>query len=283
MTFAWGAVPCFFMVTGGLMHNAESFSFEKYYKKIFKFYIVFVIWKMIYFVCYGGLRFHFPKHLFFQYLFLFGNLDGIDTGSMWFISAYFFMMLFYPLSYYLITKKGGKVLYIYILLLTTFFGIIIPSIDFWGSYIENYIIISIPQLTNISQISPLGNYSNVLFYFLWGILKYKDKRLMSQKKINRLSVSIIIIGLCGLMIDKYMQTKSMCWMNIYLESGYQRGFTVIMAIGIFLKIKNMDLTRCEKKLKNSWKKYIGNLLYALSNFVFIKSYCRQNKFGKVQF
>lgn len=168
MTFAWGAVPCFFMVTGGLMHNAESFSFEKYYKKIFKFYIVFVIWKMIYFVCYGGLRFHFPKHLFFQYLFLFGNLDGIDTGSMWFISAYFFVMLFYPLSYYLITKKDGKVLYIYILLLTAFFGIIIPSIDFWGSYIENYIIISIPKLTNISQISPLGNYSNVLFYFLWG-------------------------------------------------------------------------------------------------------------------
>ena len=106
---------------------------------------------------------------------------------------------------------------------------------------------------------------------------------MSQKKINRLSVSIIIIGLCGLMIDKYMQTKSMCWMNIYLEGGYQRVFTMIMATGIFLGIKNMDLTRCEKKLKNSWKKYIGNLLYALSNFVFIKSYCRQNKFGKVQF
>lgn len=248
MTLAWGAVPCFFMVTGGLMHTIENFDFRKYYKKILKFYIVFVIWKMIYFVCYDGLLLQFPKHMFFQYLFMFGNLEGIDTGSMWFISAYFFVILFYPLSYYLLHNDSGKILYKYILLLSMFFGIIIPSIDYWGNYIEKIAMIDMPKLTNILQISPLGNYSNVLFYFLWGGVILKNKRLISQKNINKVSVCMIIIGLSGLMLDKYMQTKSVCWMNIYLEDGYQRGFTVIMATGIFLKIKNMDLTRCEKKL-----------------------------------
>ena len=37
MSLAWGAVPVFMLISGGLMHNASSFVFKNFFIKLFNY------------------------------------------------------------------------------------------------------------------------------------------------------------------------------------------------------------------------------------------------------
>lgn len=83
MCVAWGAVPCFFMVTGALLNNAQKFDWKKYFARFFKAYAVLAVWKIIYLLVtctYAKVDISLSK--LFEYVFLFGNLDGVKTGAM---------------------------------------------------------------------------------------------------------------------------------------------------------------------------------------------------------
>ena len=94
MCVAWGAVPCFFMVTGALLNNAQKFDWKKYFARFFKAYAVLAVWKIIYLLVtctYAKVDISLSK--LFEYVFLFGNLDGVKTGDMWFMTAYLLVLL----------------------------------------------------------------------------------------------------------------------------------------------------------------------------------------------
>ena len=52
MAMAWAAVPNFFFVTGGLMHQSKELKWKKYLNKLLRAYIVLCVWKLLYLLFY---------------------------------------------------------------------------------------------------------------------------------------------------------------------------------------------------------------------------------------
>ena len=252
MLLAWSAVPCFFMVTGGLMHCMKDFVWKKYIRKILRTYIGLSAWKAIYLICFGGIQKRFAASSIVGYLFFFDDLEGINTDSMWFMSAYIAVMIFYPISYYLIQSAIGMKLYIYIMILLLFGGMIIPTLNYWIYYIGKINPFEIPNASKMLQLNPFGNYSHMLFYFLLGgiIFKYRNREIewFKRKKKEWISTSAILIGLFGLVVAKYVQTGSLKWMNIYLESGYSHIFTLVLSVGIYFFVMNLKDSQINYKI-----------------------------------
>lgn len=179
MCIAWGAVPCFFMVTGALLNNAEKFDWKKYFIRFFKAYVVLAVWKIIYLLAacsYSKVDISLSK--LFEYVFLFGNLDGVKTGAMWFMTAYLLVLLFYPLTWHLM--HGGKSAKAALLLagaFALFGGILLNSLNLCSELLTDLFGRKFPDFSNAESVLPLGNYKNMLFYFIAGgfVMNKKDK------------------------------------------------------------------------------------------------------------
>ena len=53
MTLAWAAVPCFMMITGGLLCRKKSdFDWKKYIKRLITLYVVIILWRIVYILIY---------------------------------------------------------------------------------------------------------------------------------------------------------------------------------------------------------------------------------------
>lgn len=241
MTLAWGAVPCFFMVTGGLMHQANSFKWNKYFKKFLKTYLVLCMWRVIYFGYFNMSEVvECTKVQWNEFIFLFSDIDGVPTGPMWFMYAFLIALLFYPVSFLLFKcgKEGEKVLG-FVVVLLAIKGIFLYSIVFVCGKITNITGYSFPDLRLVDKLIPFGNYTNTMVYFISGafLLKYKEcilNLLNSRKYLKSIPEVMIICGCLGLVFIKYYQTGSFYWNNVYLKKGYNWISTGVMAIGMYL-------------------------------------------------
>lgn len=230
----------------------EGFCMEKIHKKnseniywtfCMEGYILDMFWRYTKKIC---CEFNCGVSIFFD------DLEGINTDSMWFMSAYIAVMIFYPISYYLIQSAIGMKLYIYIMILLLFGGMIIPTLNYWIYYIGKINPFEIPNASKMLQLNPFGNYSHMLFYFLLGgiIFKYRNREIewFKRKKKEWISTSAILIGLFGLVVAKYVQTGSLKWMNIYLESGYSHIFTLVLSVGIYFFVMNLKDSQINYKI-----------------------------------
>ena len=193
MCVAWGAVPCFFMVTGALLNNAQKFDWKKYFARFFKAYAVLAVWKIIYLLVtctYAKVDISISK--LFEYVFLFGNLDGVKTGAMWFMTAYLLVLLFYPLTWHLMHGgKGAEAALLIAAAIALFGGILLNSLNFCSELLTDLFGRKFPDFSNAESILPLGNYKNMLFYFIAGgfVMNKKIKsKLFLPKKTSGASI-----------------------------------------------------------------------------------------------
>ena len=83
MAMAWAAVPNFFFVTGGLMHQSKELKWKKYLNKLLRAYIVLCVWKLLYLLFYSTFQeVTFSKTDLIEYLFMFGDISGVTEGGM---------------------------------------------------------------------------------------------------------------------------------------------------------------------------------------------------------
>ena len=244
MSFAWAAVPCFFMVTGGLMHKAKEFKWKKWLMRIFKIYAGMVVWKLLYWMFYafiGDVVVNIGE--FINYLFFMGKIVGVDTGPIWFIETYLQILIFFPITYQLYSKS--KIVYMMIILgYTWMFGIFRNSMNLLGVDTEPF----------LSKIAVFDESTNMLFYFIFGVvlLHYRQEiNAFFQGNIFRKSLPLILItiGGVGVLLIKYADTGSFRWNGVYLTDGYNRISTMFMAIGLYLSFSlEMISGKCSKLL-----------------------------------
>ena len=227
MTFTCAAVPCFFMVTGSLMHYSKEFSWKKWELRVGKVYITYVIWKflnLLFFMTINEVTFDVStliSNLFFE-----GEMVGIDIGRLWFMSAYLQILLFYPISYW---AHQNKMLFLYLY-------IIIFSASI-GARVMNFIGLDI--MNGVWTLIPFGGYINMLSYFILGSLLFdnreKIKEFLVEKKLDKvLPIGLIAVSLIILLCIKFIYTRSFQWNGVYIPEGYMRLSTMMMAIVFYL-------------------------------------------------
>ena len=253
MSVAWAAVPCFFMVTGGVMHRSEELNWKKHIRRIIKTYTVLLVWKLLYLLFYSMLNpVNFSKVELVKYLFLFGDIANVSTGLMWFMYAYLTALLFFPVTHFLFRHgKDGRRILSFVALLLFSGSILCTFVDF----IMEVVLLSIQ---NITKILPFGSYPNMMFCFvICGFLfEYRDHiEVWIQKRAYRryYPVIMMVLGIAGLLLIKFFDTHSFMWEGIYLTNGYNRFSTCILAVGLYLTIQNQESNRLSSLLA----KYVG--------------------------
>lgn len=254
MATAWAAVPNFFFVTGGLMHQSKELKWEKYLKKVFRAYVILCIWKLLYLLFYSTFQeITFSKIDLVKYLFMFGDISGVETGHLWFMYAYLFVLLFYPISWFLFkNEKDGHPILIFLLVILFAGSILVTSCNFIFKVISD--LTGIGQLTiSVLAVFPFGRYGNMLFFFIAGgfLLFYREKikKVMDTRNLNLcFPILTIIIGTLGLVFVKHYETGTFTWNNTYLTNGYSRLMTVVLSLGLYLLIQNLPVKKAGRFL-----------------------------------
>ena len=241
MALSWCAVPCFMMVSGGLMHRSNRFEWKKYLKKIAKLYIILVLWRGIYLLVHifvANVELNTPETI--QYLFFFSDIKGVNTGVMWYMNAFLLVQLFYPVTHYLFCsgETRGRQILIFLLILFAISGIAVPSFN----WISNTLSKNPINFTDIYNIMPFTKYANMLFYFVLGafLLEYRGKINNRIGHYRYIFPLLIVIGTVCLIMIKRIDSGSYAWNGIYIIKGYNRVATALLSLGMYLTFASFN-------------------------------------------
>lgn len=265
MSMSWIAVPCFMMVSGALMHQSSSFSWKKHFFRLSKIYGVLCIWRLLYFLINCFIKpYSYGKTEVFQYLFLLKDLDGINTGVMWYMIAFLQVLLLFPITWYLFRKNErkdsevqGRPVLFYMMLAAFAGGILIPSGNWLLKVICDKLTIGNISLNGVSRTMPFSNYANMLFYFIAGafIFEYRAQICEKTRRFRIWTAMGVLLGTMGLMIIKYVDTGTFTWNNTYLVSGYTHVMTTLAAVSLMLFF--MEYEESMTGINHILSKYIG--------------------------
>lgn len=234
MSFAWAAVPCFMMVTGGLLHHAAEFSWKKYFKRVAQIYLAMCVWRGIYLAVTCLIRMPaVSKADLIPYLLYLKDIDGVNTSVMWYIAAYLISVLLLPGTWYLFNRCGsaGRKAMLFLTGIAFVSGILCPSADwlltqcFGDSF----------SIGKFTKFLPLTNYAHIVFYFLAGAFLFEYRQQIKEKigKWKNLAYLLVPLGIFFLMLVKSAQTGSLAWDDTYLTGGYTRVSTALLAISLW--------------------------------------------------
>lgn len=247
------AVPCFFMASGAIFFH-RPFDMQKHLRRMGRFYLTIVAWKLIYLLLYWhwGAPVNGSLRALLSYLLLFQHLEGVGTAHFWFMDAMLTVMLVSPVLYLCFhtqdreASPGGRILpgHSQILLFLLAVLLLFNQVPATG----NLLIRSLAQLLGKPEwnLSPLGEinpfsfrYSNYITYYLLGglLMEYKDRFSV------RIAAALTLVGTTGLVLIKYLQTGSLRWNGIYLESGYYWISTMLLATGLFLLLTRLNIRK----------------------------------------
>lgn len=241
MALAWAAVPCFMMASGAVMHQSKAFDWRKHFLKIGKTYAILCVWRLIYLLIHIRMRdICFGKAQLLRYLFFLTDMDGVDTGVMWYMNAYLVMLFLFPISRFLFCEKfrgeyKGRGILLYVACLSAMGGIVVPSVNWGIERICDFLQIERIGMSGIVALMSFVNYANLLFYFLAGafIFEYRE---WAKEKLSRYKVvlfPIICIGTMGLVLVKYVDSGLFVWGGVYLSEGYSHMMTAVISVGMF--------------------------------------------------
>lgn len=260
MAIAWAAVPNFFFVTGGLMHQSRNLDWKKHIYKIVHAYAVLCIWKVIYLIFFSFVRdISYSKVELVKYIFLSDEIKGVETNMMWFMYAYIAVLIFFPISYYLFKVEGkeGKRILGFVLGILFIYSFWVSAVNF---FFENWSRLTGQNLLqiSISRFIPFGGYSNMVFFFIAGafLFQYRDKiNCYIEEKVWRKWIPILLFaaGTGGLVFIKYCDTGLISWGGSYISSGYSRVSTVLIAFGLYFILERLKIG----KVGHFLAKYVG--------------------------
>ena len=239
MALAWTAVPCFMMTSGALMHRKETFDTKKYFRRIVRLYAAYLIWRLIYYVLYsvGGAVEQPSVTQLIKFLFLGNYAPGINAGAMWYIIAYIYVLLLYPITHFLFFggKRGRRILAL-LGCIACVGGIVLPSAEWAANKVLTGMGRQEVTFKLIIRIFSLGEYANMLFYFILGafLFGYREEIGAFFEKRRFLPYAAVILGTFGLMLVKYVDTGTFIWGHTYISSGYTHVSTIIASAGLYL-------------------------------------------------
>lgn len=230
----WGnvAVPTFFLVSGALFFT-RPFCWKRHIRHILHFYLGMAAWKAVYLGIYYFLGVPFPvsKRDILTYLFLFGSVNGVASGHLWFITAMLTVLLAAPLLR--LCMEQDKKLAIYIMAICFLFNQLLADLNLVSTTFAKLIGKGTWDLSAFGEINPLSfRHSNYMFYYMLGGFLQEKK----QEKAVSLKAGAVMIaaGLAGLLIFKYIQSGTFRWQNTHLSGGYYQTPTLFIAAGMFL-------------------------------------------------
>ena len=280
MAMAWAAVPNFFFVTGGLLHQTQSLNWKKHIYRIIHTYTILCIWKIIYLIFFFFVKdISFSKVDLIKYIFLFDNIQNVESGLMWFMYAYLTVLIFFPISYYLFKNKNeGQKTLGFVLIVLFLKSFLVTAINFLFKHWSLQTGRNLLEIS-ISKIMPFGEYSNMLFFFITGafLLQYRDKinNYIENKPQRKLIPPLLFItGLAGLVFIKYCDTGLISWGGYYITAGYSRLSTVLMSFGLYLILQNWKMRKPEHILA----KYVGTTTMGIYYIHVLLLVCFKNYF-----
>lgn len=106
------AVPCFFLISGALFFS-RPFHFKNHLKRMLRFYIVYVIWRIAYlaFYVFHGAPLDGSLRKLFSYAVLFRSMPGVETGHFWFMDAMLTIMFAAPVFHFCWTEHRNLFIY----------------------------------------------------------------------------------------------------------------------------------------------------------------------------
>lgn len=255
MSLSWSAVPCFMMTSGALLHQKQEFLWSKYIRQMLRTYAVLCIWRLIYLLAYYPvIELSYEKSELMQYIFLFKDLDSVNTGVMWYMIAYMVVMCLYPVTHHLFRNHGRKVL-LFTMNLAFLSGIFIPSASWAATKLCDNLQLAPVSFGGFQRILPFSNYGNMLFYFILGasLFEYKDDILSKIK--HWILLPVVMIGTLGIMFIKYADTGTFSWAGTYLLNGYSHISVMLCSTAMWLAFYRYS-SRC-RTLYHLLGKYIG--------------------------
>lgn len=255
MSLAWSAVPCFMMTSGAILHQKQEFSWTKYIRQMVRTYAVICIWRLIYLLVYYQIvELHYGKRDLIQYIFLFKDLDSVNTGVMWYMIAYMVVMCLYPVTYHLFREHNRNVLG-FTMGLAFLSGILIPSANWIMTELCDKFQHQTISFNGLSKLLPFSNYGNMIFYFILGAYLFEYKKILLSKIKCWILFPVIIIGTFCVMFIKYAEIGTFSWSGIYLSNGYSHISVMICAIAIWLAF--CGYADKHRSLHHFLGKYIG--------------------------
>ncbi|MGN0158425.1 MAG: acyltransferase [Brotaphodocola sp.] len=237
MLAANAAVPCFFLVSGSLFFQ-RPFDLRKHIWRMIRFYLIVTLWRAIYLAFYisQGVLLDGSLRTLCSYLFFFQTIPGVETSHFWFMDAMLTVMLAAPLFH--ICWKQNRIILFYCMGMILLFNQLLAD----GNLLLNIVcpLIGKPAL-NISpfaEINPFSfRYSNYMLYYLLGavLTEYKTHTHRST------ALLMMILGLSGLVIIKYLQSGTFLWQEIHITSGYYWISTMFLACGTFLLVRTLPI------------------------------------------
>lgn len=269
------AVPLFLMVSGVLLNSAKSFSWKKHLVKMGKIYIVLSVWKAICLIVtmlFSDVSFSTSQLI--NYLFFCGSIDNV-TSISWYMEAFLMVLIFHPITYFIL-KKGdeGKTLFNYIVAVLFFASFGTAFVELMFAIIQKYFEIGVPSLWNMKYIFPFWQSSNIIFFFLFGtFLKINEDKLnfnIPERLKKFIPYICIAVGIIGLAAAKYAIFQTIRWDGIYIDMGYSRISTIILAYGfwnLFYEKENFVV----KFLARFFGKYTMGIFYMHYIVLFVLS------------
>jgi len=279
MCMSYGAVPCFIMVTGGLMHQSKEPNWQKFALRLIKMYLILCLWKGIFLIFYKNLySLSFSRKEIFGYLFLFVTLPNVNSRLLWYLEAYLAVTILYPVTWFLFQngKLGRRIL--------LFWGMLV----YLGS-LAGIVVSSHYAGITIQAVVPSMTYGNMFFYFIAGaFLLEKRERIrgiFTEKKwFKYIPFSMVFAGTLGLMLVKFLKTGTFCWEHLHVSNSYYRISTIILSVGIYLAVMLLDLHK--KKSGAFWGKFLGKTtmgIYLLHGLLvpcvqlYVSAHCPEKK------
>ena len=118
-------------------------------------------------------------------------------------------------------------------------GFLLPELDFFILLMAERLGCGMINISGIAAVFPLGNYANMLFFFIAGAYAFKYREMVNTKLGKRhleilLPMLLIIAGLAGLLWISYNSTGSLAWQGVSVPNGYNRFSIILLAAGIYL-------------------------------------------------
>lgn len=252
MLAANAAVPCFFLVSGALFF-IRPFHMKKHIRRMLRFYLVYVIWRAFYLAFYSsqGAPLDGSLRSLFSYLFLFQTMPGVETGHFWFMDAMLTVMLATPLFHICWTSHRSLIPYLMGVLFL--FNQLLADGNLLLAVVCPLIGKPALDISSFAEINPFSfRHSNYMLYYLLGavLTEYQQPDFKPDcpvcQRLRKPSTPLLmmLIGLTGLVLIKYLQSQTLLWQGLHVTSGYYWVSTMILASGAFLFVKTLPLEIC---------------------------------------
>ena len=118
-------------------------------------------------------------------------------------------------------------------------GFLLPELDYFILLMAERLGCGTINISGIAAVFPLGNYANMLFFFIAGAYAFRYRERVKNELEKRhleilLPMLLIIAGLAGLLWISYKSTGSLAWQGVSVPNGYNRFSIILLAAGIYL-------------------------------------------------